>query len=130
MSRRAHSGRRLERRPAVAPLVLGLLAGLAAADAQAQSLLSQGRPAVSSSNESASYPAASAVDGNAATRWSSAFSDPQWIYVDLGATYTITRVVLNWEAAFGRAYEIQVSGNATTWTTVFSTTTGTGGSTT
>jgi hypothetical protein len=49
------------------------------------------------------------------------------MYVDLGTTANITRVVLRWEAAFGRAYKIQTSPNASTWTDVFSTTTGDGG---
>lgn len=34
-------------------------------------------------------PASAAVDGNTGTRWSSTFSDPQWLTVDLGATATI-----------------------------------------
>ena len=67
------------------------------------------------------------MDGNSSTRWSSQFSDPQWIYVDLGATHTISKVVLNWEAAYGKAYQIQTSNDATNWTTIFSTTTATGG---
>jgi hypothetical protein len=108
-------------------VLLGLLASLVAGGAEAQSLISQGRPAVSSSNENAGFPPSAAVDGSTATRWSSAFSDPQWIYVDLGAVHNVTRVVLNWEAAFGRAYQIQVSNDAANWTTLFSTTTGTGG---
>ena len=58
--------------------------------------LALNRPVVVSSLENSSYPAANAVDGNRATRWSSRFSDPQWIYVDLGATYNITEVRLNW----------------------------------
>src|SRR5439155_4847376 len=93
----------------------------------AGSLLSQGKPATASSSESSSYPAGNAVDGNTATRWSSAFSDPQWIYVDLGATATITRVVLNWEPAYGKSYQIQTSNDAINWTTIYSTTTGAGG---
>jgi hypothetical protein len=68
-----------------------------------------------------------ALDGRTNTRWSSLFSDPQWIQVDLGGTATITQVVLNWEAAFGRAYRIEVSPNASAWTTIYSTTTGPGG---
>jgi hypothetical protein len=36
-------------------------------------------------------------------------------------------VVLNWEAAYGRAFQIQVSANATTWTTVYSATAGADG---
>jgi hypothetical protein len=90
-------------------------------------LLSQGHPATASSTESAAYPAANAVDGNTGTRWSSAFSDPQTLQVDLGATHTISRVALNWEAAYGRAYQIQTSTDGTNWTTIYSTTTGAGG---
>ncbi|HEX6739208.1 MAG TPA: carbohydrate-binding protein, partial [Vicinamibacteria bacterium] len=82
---------------------------------------------MASSTETAQFPAANAVDGSTTTRWASLFSDPQWIYVDLGSTATVTRVVLNWEAAFGRAYQIQVSNDASAWTTVYSTTTGAGG---
>src|SRR5215510_4865148 len=94
--------------------------------AQTGALLSQGRPAVASSAEG-SFVAANAVDGNAATRWGSAFTNNEWIYVDLGSTATISRVLLNWEAAYGSGYQIQVSNNATTWTTIFTTTTGNGG---
>ncbi|MFC6080484.1 galactose-binding domain-containing protein [Sphaerisporangium aureirubrum] len=90
-------------------------------------LLSQGRPATASSAENAGTAASAAVDGNTGTRWSSAFSDPQWIQVDLGASATISQVVLRWEAAYGRAFKIQVSGDAAAWTDVYSTTTGTGG---
>jgi beta-glucanase (GH16 family) len=90
-------------------------------------LLSQGRTATASSAENGSFPASAAVDGNTGTRWSSAFTDPQWLEVDLGATHTISQVVLNWEAAYGKAFQLQTSTNGTTWTTVYSTTTGTGG---
>ena len=90
-------------------------------------LLSQGHPATASSLENATFPASNAVDGNTGTRWSSGFSDPQWLQVDLGASHSISRVVLNWEAAFGTAFQIQTSNDAATWTTIFSTTTGGGG---
>src|SRR5258706_6267302 len=93
----------------------------------ATTLLSQGRPATASSTENAGTPASAAVDGNAGTRWSSAASDPQWLQVDLGARATIAQVVLNWEAAYATAFQIQVSDNASTWTPIYSTTTGTGG---
>ncbi|MGO9977309.1 MAG: discoidin domain-containing protein, partial [Solirubrobacteraceae bacterium] len=85
------------------------------------------RPVAASSVQDSSFPASAAVDGSLSTRWSSAFSDPQSIYVDLGATYNISQVVLNWEAAYATAYQIQVSNNASTWTTIYSTTSGTGG---
>jgi hypothetical protein len=90
-------------------------------------LLSQGRPTTASSTENAGTPASNATDGNTGTRWSSAFSDPQWLRVDLGATHTISKVTLNWEAAYARAFQIQTSNDGTTWTTISSTTTGTGG---
>ncbi len=95
--------------------------------ANAATLLSQGKPATASSTESASYPASNAVDGNASTRWSSAFSDPQWLRVDLGSTASITQVVLQWEAAYAKSFQVQTSPDGATWTSIYSTTTGTGG---
>ena len=89
--------------------------------------LARNHPASASSTENGTTPASAAVDGNTGTRWSSAFSDPQWLRVDLGATATVCQVVLNWEAAYARAFQIQLSADATNWTTIYSTTTGTGG---
>ncbi len=80
--------------------------------------LAMGRQVVVSSVEYGGVEGNYAVDGDASTRWSSNYSDPQWIYVDLGATYTIERVVLNWEA-YARRYDIQVSADARNWITVF-----------
>jgi beta-glucosidase len=93
----------------------------------APALLSQGRPATASSTENTGTPASAAVDGDDGTRWSSAAADPQWLQVDLGVTASISQVVLHWETAYGTAFQIQVSDNAATWTPVYSTTTGTGG---
>jgi hypothetical protein len=91
-------------------------------------LLSQGHPATASSSENGSFLAPNAVDGNLGTRWSSAFSDPQWFQVDLGGTHSISRIVLNWETAAGKAFQIQTSADGVTWgAPIFSTTTGTGG---
>ncbi|GIE93206.1 DUF1996 domain-containing protein [Paractinoplanes rishiriensis] len=93
----------------------------------ADTLLSQGRTASASSTESAAFPAANAVDGNFGTRWSSAFSDPQWLQVDLGASATVTSVLIDWEAAYARSFSIRTSTNGSSWTTAYSTTSGTGG---
>src|SRR5438309_450965 len=79
----------------------------------AASLLSQGRPATASSAESAGTPASAAVDGNTGTRWSSQFSDPQWLQVDLGSTASITQVILNWETAYATAFQVQTSNDGT-----------------
>jgi hypothetical protein len=87
-----------------------------------------GQPAAASSLESGQFPASAAVDGNTSTRWSSAWSDPQWLQVDLGSAQSICQVVLDWEnPAYATAYQIQVSADAVNWTTIYSTTTGAGG---
>lgn len=59
-----------------------------------------------------------AVDASTTTRWESNYSDPQWLYVDLGNTYTVDRVRITWETALGKDYQVQVSDNATDWNTV------------
>src|SRR6266511_1277181 len=73
------------------------------------------------------WPAAAAVDGNTGTRWSSQFSDPQWLQVDLGGSTSVCQVVLSWEAAYATAFQLQVSADAATWTSIYSTTSGTAG---
>ena len=85
------------------------------------------KTATASSTENAGTPASAAVDGNTTTRWSSAFSDPQWLEVDLGSSQSICGVTLNWEAAYATAFQIQVSTDNANWTSIYSTTTGTGG---
>lgn len=92
-------------------------------------LLSQGHNAWASSTENASYPASNAVDGNTGTRWSSCFCDGQWINVDLGADHRLSKVTLNWEAAYATVFKIQVSDdpNFGTWTDLATVNNGTGG---
>ncbi|MCX5388934.1 glycosyl hydrolase family 8 [Streptomyces sp. NBC_00094] len=98
------------------------------AAAAADALVSAGKPATASSVEAAGYEPGRAVDGSATTRWASLEGvDPQWVRVDLGATHTVSRVKLTWEAAYGKAYRIQTSADGSTWTDVYSTTTGDGG---
>ena len=106
---------------------LALVAAPVTSARAAGSLLSQGKPATASSIENSGTPASAAFDGNTGTRWSSAFSDPQWLQVDLGQSASISQVVLNWETAYGKAFQIQTSNDASSWTTIYSTTTGTGG---
>ncbi|KJY33263.1 beta-N-acetylhexosaminidase, partial [Streptomyces sp. NRRL S-444] len=89
--------------------------------------LARNRPTTASSTETVNFPASLATDGDPGTRWSSAYADPQWLQVDLGSSQAVSRVVLRWEAAYGKAFQIQLSDDATTWRTVYSTTTGTGG---
>ncbi|MYW02007.1 alkaline phosphatase [Streptomyces sp. SID3343] len=114
---------------AVAATIAMLAAVLTFAEpaSAADVLLSQGKPTTASSSESSSLGPAKAVDGSATTRWASEEgSAPAWISVDLGADVPISRVRLNWEAAYAKAYRIEVSTDASAWTKVFETTTGNG----
>ncbi|MFE9252522.1 discoidin domain-containing protein [Streptomyces sp. NPDC007088] len=110
-------------------LVAASLVMLTATSAHAaETLLSQGKTATASSREGDGFPASAAVDGNlTGTRWASEWRDPQWIQVDLGKTSQLSRIVLTWESAYGKAYEIQASDNGTDWRTLKSVTDGDGG---
>ncbi len=85
------------------------------------------KPVMTSSSASLSLRPSNSVDGNTTTRWASAYSDEQWIQVDLGAIYNIERVVLKWDKAYGKGYELQVSGDGVNWMAISSITTGDGG---
>ncbi|WP_026508795.1 discoidin domain-containing protein [Butyrivibrio sp. MC2013] len=87
-----------------------------------------GIKAYASSAENDGVSADKAVDGNMGTRWSSAFNDDEWIYIDLGSKKYINKVILDWEAAYASAYEIQVSDDAYNWQKVYETNDGKGGS--
>jgi hypothetical protein len=86
-------------------------------------LLSQGQPATASSYY-LSYTPSKAVDGNISTLWSAGGVAPRWIYVDLGSVRGLTEVRVL--AGTGGTpvgttyYNVQVSDDATNWTTVAS----------
>jgi mannan endo-1,4-beta-mannosidase len=82
---------------------------------------------VSVSTTQSPHEAANAVDGDTGTRWSGLYADPQWIYIDLGEVYSVDKVILSWETAYGSSYEIQLSMDASSWDPVYSTTSGDGG---
>ncbi|MFJ9705007.1 discoidin domain-containing protein [Streptomyces sp. NPDC101234] len=107
--------------------LLALPTAHAPAAQAADAPLSQGKTATASSEENAGTAAGNAVDGNTGTRWSSSFSDDQWLQVDLGATATVSQVVLNWETAYGKDYKVQISADGSSWTDLKSVTGGDGG---
>ncbi|MCW3839570.1 discoidin domain-containing protein [Micromonospora yasonensis] len=76
------------------------------------------RPTTASSSEVPSLGPENATDGDAKTRWASAYRDGEWIQVDLGSPQPVQRVLLDWETASGRDYDLQVSDDATNWRTV------------
>jgi Tol biopolymer transport system component len=92
-------------------------------------LLSQGKPAAASSSYNASLGPQYAFDGIATTRWDSIEgrgTGTQWISVDLGKVYSISKVILDWDAAAAE-YQIQVSNDNMNWTPIYSTSRGAGG---
>lgn len=68
-----------------------------------------------------------AVDGDSGSRWASEWNDNQWLRIDLGSANRVGRITLDWEAAYGKAYRIEVSTDDTNWQTVWSTTASDGG---
>ncbi|WP_308102676.1 discoidin domain-containing protein [Lentzea sp. CC55] len=102
---------------ALLALVVPQIAASGTANA-ADSLLSANKPTTVSSVEAATFGGANAVDGSSTTRWASLEGvDPQWIAVDLGGNATISRVKLNWEAAYASEYKIQTSSDGSSWST-------------
>ena len=59
-------------------------------------------------------------DDDLGTRWASAWSDPQWLALDLGSPRRVGRVSLVWEDAYARGYDVQVSSDGSSWRTVAS----------
>ncbi|MZD08927.1 glycoside hydrolase [Streptomyces sp. SID5785] len=68
-----------------------------------------------SSTDTAEHAARCVSDGDTSTRWSSEFSDRQWIQVDLGSVQSVDRVDLLWEKAYARTFTVQVSADGDTW---------------
>jgi len=72
--------------------------------------------------------AANAVDSNSTTAWTSATGALQTIRVDLGTTFMVGGLSLNWAPGLhATQYRIQVSFDAVAWTTIFSTISGAAG---
>lgn len=71
-----------------------------------------------SSTFTPSRDASMATDGGAGSRWESEYSDPQWICVDLGKKEKIETIVLKWEAAHAKEYDLQVSDDGKKWKTI------------
>jgi lysophospholipase L1-like esterase/pimeloyl-ACP methyl ester carboxylesterase len=73
---------------------------------------------VTASSDDGQHPAAAATDGDDYTRWASQASDDQSISIDLGSPQKISDVKLDWEAATGKDYDIDVSDDGQAWKTV------------
>ena len=56
-----------------------------------------------------------AFDDDVGTRWSSAWSNDQWISIDLGQPRAISTITLNWETAYASEYALEVSDDGSAW---------------
>ena len=83
--------------------------------------------ATSSAVENNGMAAPMAIDGNPATRWSSAREDGAWIQFDFGVPTPLGYAKLVWEGAYGKAYKLLSSDDGRTWTEVRNVTNGHGG---
>ena len=60
-----------------------------------------------------------ALDNNMLTRWSSGYSDPQWVIINLGKKKKIRGLTLYWETAYAKEYQIIVSDDMKTWRSIY-----------
>ncbi|MEO5681339.1 MAG: discoidin domain-containing protein [Chitinophagaceae bacterium] len=77
----------------------------------AYSNVAQGKPAAASSSDDAAHAAMYAFDGNRDTRFSSGYTDDQWLSVDMGKAYFLNTVILVWEKSYGKDFDILFSNN-------------------
>ncbi|MDD5310935.1 MAG: discoidin domain-containing protein [Candidatus Omnitrophica bacterium] len=79
-----------------------------------------------SSSENDSTGPSYAFDNNLQSRWSSGFSDRQWLQIDLGRTEDLVGLIINWEAAYARSYDVLISEDGKNWENAYSTSEGEG----
>jgi hyaluronoglucosaminidase len=92
-------------------------------------LAENGGSAMASSTEDKlpQFTADHAIDGNTSTRWSSDHADTEWLQVKFAGPARLGKVVLRWEAAFGKDFTLQTSADGQQWTTAATVTGGLGG---
>ncbi|MNJ64856.1 F5/8 type C domain protein [compost metagenome] len=81
--------------------------------------LAKGKTTTASSNLNTSTKPSFATDGNASNLWTSSVGKSQWLQVDLGAKSQIHRLVLDFAKLAPKQYQVQISDNGTTWTTIY-----------
>ncbi len=58
------------------------------------------------------------VDGDLSTRWSSEYSTPQCVTIDLGKVMKISKIRLHWEPACATRYCVSISQDMKQWTSM------------
>jgi hypothetical protein len=56
-----------------------------------------------------------AIDGRQDTAWVAPSGDGSWFAIDLGASYAISKLGLDWGANYATEYEVQVSSDGDNW---------------
>ena len=76
--------------------------------------IAKGKKAISCHSENAAMTPNHALDGNTNSRFAAGGGCPDkaWYVLDLGATYDISRIRINWEAAHPSAYTIEISSDS------------------
>ena len=73
----------------------------------------------SSSTEDNNYLPECSIDNDFKTRWSSAFTDNEWLSIGLDKDYEIGGLTLYWEAAFSKKYNVYLSDDNESWRFVY-----------
>jgi len=92
--------------------------------------LALNKPIFSPSASTDLQKASLAVDGNPSTRWESkqgTGQDNKMLVIDLLANYALSDIIINWEGAYAKVYNVEVSADSVSWTKVFDTQNGSAG---
>ncbi len=73
------------------------------------------------------FSAEAAIDGDTTTSWQSSSAASQWICIDMGKTYEINKVVINWGDPFATVYRLQALSEIRAIDNIYSKTNGVGG---
>ena len=82
------------------------------------------KPVIPSSIENEGNAAELVNDGSLNTRFSTLYENNQSLTVNLDGLFTINKVLINWEAAYGLEYDFQVSIDGENWDSIFTETNG------
>jgi len=86
-----------------------------------------GKTVTSSGSENDVFSINNINDGNLDTRWASNFADDASFVIDLGDVYKVNEINFNWEASYGKKYEILVSEDGVNYTSAYKQLNGSGG---
>jgi hypothetical protein len=75
--------------------------------------------AVNSSSNEEGFKPEFAFDSDMTTRWSSNFTDDEWLIIDIGLEQEIVGLILYWEAAYAQSYEVLLSADKENWRSVY-----------